>query len=360
MSDYQVPDKRMMGSDTVTETDVRYYDPLKEKAFDLYGFCNPYGLGRYQRLPDEIGENVNKGVQKLYRNTAGGRIRFSTDSDYVIVRVELAHTMRAYHMTQTGSRGFDLFEDDPDGGRSIFQGVLCCMGTDHIDGYIAIKRFKTRKLRYLTLNFPLYSDVTALEIGLQEGATLGGGLHYRNTLPVVFAGSSITQGGCASRPGNSYQNMIARRLDLDYLNLGFSGSFKAEDLIVDYMATLPMSVFVSDYDHNAPTVEHLKNTHLPMYQKIRERNPDLPYVMISRPDFAHNVADSVARRNVVLDTYRYALEQGDRNVYYIDGESFFAGEWEECCTVDGVHPNDLGFRFMAEKIANILSKLRIR
>ncbi|MBQ9151826.1 MAG: SGNH/GDSL hydrolase family protein [Clostridia bacterium] len=359
MSEYQVPDRLMAGEDQITVTDIRYFDPF-EPPFDLYGFCQPHKLRAFQRLPDDIGENVNKGVRDLYRNTAGGRIRFSTDSDYVILRVELAHTMRAYHMPMTGSRGFDCFVDDPDGGRSTFAGVLCCSGADKADGYFAILHFKTRQHRFLTLNFPLYSDVTSLEIGLRENSTVGGGLPYRNRLPVVFAGSSITQGGCASRPGNCYQNMIARALNIDYLNLGFSGSFKAEDRIVDYMAQLPMSVFVSDYDHNAPTPEHLRETHCRMYQKIREKNPDLPYVMISRPDFIRQAADSIVRRNIILDTYRYALDKGDQNVYFIDGESFFKGEWEDCCTVDGTHPNDLGFRFMAEGIGNTLGKLKIR
>ena len=360
MSDYQVPDKLMVGEDAITETDVQYHNPLTETVFDLYGFCRPRELGRYQRLPDEIGENVNEGVRELYRNTAGGRIRFSTDSDYVILRVGLAHAMRADNMPLTGTRCFDLFVDDPADGRSRFHGVFRVYTAKKIEEYVSILKFGSRERRYLTLNFPLYSDVTSLEIGLQENASLGGGLHYRNTLPVVFAGSSITQGGCASRPGNSYQNMIARRLNLDYINLGFSGSFKAEDLIVDYMAELPMSVFVSDYDHNAPDAEYLKSTHFRMYQRIREKNPDLPYIMISKPDCRRKPELATLRREVILESFHKAWNEGDRNVYFIDGESFFAGEWEDCCTVDGTHPNDLGFRFMAEGIANTLAKIKFQ
>lgn len=360
MSEYQIPDSLMAGVSKLNAPDVHYYDPLEEARFDLYGFYEPRSLGRYQRLPDGIGENVNHGVKSLYRNTAGGRARFSTDSDYVVLLVELDHAMRADHMPLTGSAGFDLYVDDPDSGRSVFHGVFRCMDARKENAYAAMVTFPDGRPRYLTLNFPLYSDVTSLRIGLREGSTLGGGLRYRNTLPVVFAGSSITQGGCAGRPGNCYQNMIARALNIDYLNLGFSGSFRAEDVLVDYMATLPMSVFVSDYDHNAPTAEHLKNTHCRMYKRIREKNPDLPYVMISRPDFIRKPEDSVLRRNIILDTYRYALESGDKNVYFIDGESFFKGEWEDCCTVDGVHPNDLGFRFMAEGIGSTLGKLKIR
>ena len=84
-----------------------------------------------------------------------------------------------------------------------------------------------------------------------------------------------------------------------------------------------MLAFVADYDHNAPKVDYLAETHCRMYKIIREKNPDLPYIMLSRPDFQKSRADSIARRNVVIDTYRYALAQGDKNIYYIDGESIF-------------------------------------
>ena len=354
-----VPDRLMYGESNIKESDVKYYDVM-EQPFELYGFYEPRKLGGYQRLPDEIGKNVNDGVARLYTNTAGGRARFSTDSQYVVVRAEFPSVYRAGHFALCASSGFDLYVDDPNGGRSRYYGLF--RGEAKMtDGFAAILRFPDRRLRHLTLNFPLYNDVSRVWVGLQEDAVVGGGAKYRNVLPVVFYGSSITQGACASRPGNCYENMISRRLNIDYLNLGFSGNGKAEDLIVDYMADLPMSVFVSDYDHNAPNVEYLRATHCKMYQRIREKNPDLPYVMITRPDFVKDFEKgylaSIDRRDVIIDTFRYAREQGDRNVYFIDGESFFAGEWEDSCTVDGTHPNDLGFSKMAAVIGEILDRI---
>lgn len=195
-------------------------------------------------------------------------------------------------------------------------------------------------------------------------------MKYRDVLPIVYAGSSITQGGCASRPGNAYQAIISRRLNIDFLNFGFSGSFKAEDLIVDYLNTLSMSAFVSDYDHNAPTAEHLKNTHYRMYEKIREKHPDLPYVMITRPDVLNNeysskvkgelASGAVIRRDIIYESYRKAIESGDRNVYFIDGDSFFAGEYQDCATVDSTHPNDYGMVRMADVIGCTLKKLNLK
>ena len=126
--------------------------------------------------------------------------------------------------------------------------------------------------------------------------------------------------------------------------------------MVDYMADLNMSAFVADYDHNAPNEAHLRNTCQRMYDRIREKNPTIPYVMISRPDYFPNEKDSIQRRQVIVDAYHYAIGQGDQNVYYIDGASIFRGPFEDCCTVDGCHPNDLGFSKMADAVGAILKR----
>ena len=139
--------------------------------------------------------------------------------------------------------------------------------------------------------------------------------------------------------------------------------------MVDYLSNLPMSAFVSDYDHNAPTADHLKNTHYRMYEKIRAKHPDLPYIMISRPDVLNNEYSSkiarelgngaIMRRDVIYESYRRAIESGDRNVYFIDGDSFFAGEYQDCATVDSTHPNDYGMVCMADVIGCMIKKLNL-
>jgi lysophospholipase L1-like esterase len=123
-----------------------------------------------------------------------------------------------------------------------------------------------------------------------------------------------------------------------------------------YLASLKMSVFVSDYDHNAPTPEYLHDTHLRLYQIFREKQPDTPYLIISKPDYRSvNSQDrNIKRREIIVDTYRYARDHGDTNVYYIDGSSFFRGPYAESATVDGCHPNDLGFALMADAIESEL------
>ncbi len=173
---------------------------------------------------------------------------------------------------------------------------------------------------------------------------------YRLPLPFVTYGSSITQGGCASRPGNSNQGQLSRWLDSDYQNLGFSGSARGEPAMAEYIAGLDMSAFVLDYDHNAPDPDHLAKTHEPFFRAVRSKNPGLPVIMVSKPDFDNNPADSAARRDIIRGTYENAVRAGDRQVWFVDGESLFGPEDRWACTVDTVHPNVLGFYRMAKGI----------
>ncbi|MBQ2734222.1 MAG: SGNH/GDSL hydrolase family protein [Clostridia bacterium] len=347
-------DKAMAVEATVTEPDIVFYD-IRRAPFAVYGLYNYRTEPDFKRMPDEVAQTVSKGVAGLAYHTAGGRVRFSSDSAYVAIRAEMPKIGRMPHFALTGSSAFDLYVDDPETGITRFYKEFR-PAFDFTGGYESIVRFGEKKLRHFTVHFPSYSRVRNLRIGLQQDATVGEGMKYRNDKPVVYYGSSITQGGCASRPGNSYQNVIAQRLGLDYINLGFSGSGKGEPEIAEYMASLDMMAFICDYDANAPTVEHLRGTHLPLYQKIRAKHPDIPYIMISRVHVDRNYADTLERRDVIIDTYRYAREQGDRNVYFIDGESVFRGKYANMCTVDGVHPNDLGFALMADAIGATLER----
>lgn len=346
------PDPNLRVNAAIKKPDVKLYD-VRKPPFSLYGFYRPLEEPQFKRLPDDIAKATNEGVARLYLDTAGGRVRFSTDSDYIAIRAEMPDITHFSHMPLTGTAGFDLYVDDPESGTSRYRGTFTPPYRME-DGYESVIDLPDRRLRHFTIHFPLYSQVKNLFVGVRQDADLGAGLPYRAELPLVYYGSSITQGGCASRPGNAYQNVISRRTGLDHLNLGFSGNGKAEDVIVNYMATLPVLAFVSDYDHNAPNADYLRTTHQKLYDAIRAAHPDVPYIMISRPDFERRVRDSIARRDVVIDTYRHALANGDRNVWYIDGSSIFRGRFADACTVDGTHPNDLGFALFADRLEDEL------
>ncbi len=338
----------------IGESDVVFYD-VRKRPFEVYGLYNYKKEKSFCRLPADVAKATSEGVQRLALCTAGGRVRFATDSRYIAIKAEMPSICHMHHMAMSGSAGFDLYVDDPVTGNTQFHNAFL-PPTDAKTGYESKTTFPDRRLRYVTIHFPTYSPVRDLYIGLQADATVTCGMKYLPILPFVTYGSSITQGGCSSRPGNAYQNIISQRMNIDHINLGFSGNGKGEVSICEYMATLPMSVFISDYDHNAPDVAHLKATHQRLYDIIRDKQPDIPYIMISRPNFNCGSPDAERRREVIWNTYCYARAKGDRNVYFIDGESFFRGPYHNLCTVDGCHPNDMGFALMADAIEHELKQ----
>lgn len=354
------PDPNLRVDNAINKPDCKLYD-VRKPPFALYGFYKPTTEPVFKRLPDDVAEATNKGVACLYRNTAGGRVRFSTDSPYIAIHAEIPDYSKFSHMSLLGIAGFDLYIDDPKTGISRFRKsfVPPYGGMKEKDGFESVIDLPDGRMRSFTIHFPLYADVKNLYIGVREGAKLEAGCRYREKLPIVYYGSSITQGACASRPGNAYQNIISRNLNLDHVNLGFSGNALAEKAIVDYMATMPMLAFVSDYDHNADDPDYLRESNKQMYQTIRKSHPDIPYILISRPDFEVNLTASLARRDAIFDVWKFAREVGDKNVWLIDGASIFRGRFCDGCTVDGVHPNDLGFALFAEKLEDELRHILI-
>ena len=127
--------------------------------------------------------------------------------------------------------------------------------------------------------------------------------------------------------------------------------------MAEYIATIPMSVFVMDYDHNAPDAEHLNQTHEPFYRIVRKAQPDLPIVMVTCPDTDRIPERADAHRAIIRRTYEKAVAEGDKNVYFVDGSTFFGKEERHLCTVDDCHPNDIGFLRMADVLEPILRNI---
>jgi lysophospholipase L1-like esterase len=204
---------------------------------------------------------------------------------------------------------------------------------------------------------PRNEELEDVIIELDDDARIDAPTPYTLEVPMVFYGSSITEGGCASRPANAYTALLSRWLDADYINLGFSGAAKGELELATYIAGLEMSVLVIDYDHNAPNVEHLEQTHELFFKEIRKIRPNLPILFLTKPDFDSNPGDSAKRREVIYKTYENARLSGDELVYFIDGETYFGKTNRESCTIEGCHPNDLGFMRMAETIYPVVKQI---
>lgn len=346
MADVTTFDSRLRVDD-ISKEGLSFYD-VKYAPFSVHGVM--YEDDRFRRMPRKVAVTVSEAVAYLNDNTAGGRVRFVTDSDTVAINCELCAVGKMPHFALTGSVGFDVYADGRYAGTLIPPFDV----TDRFEAKVALDG----KRHEITVNFPLYSGVKGLYIGIKDGAALEAAAPYSEP-PVVFYGSSITQGGCASRAGNSYQALLSRQMGFDYINLGFSGSACGETAMALYIASLSMRAFVLDYDHNAPTVDHLRQTHKPFFDIVRAVHPDMPIVMMTRPSY-HLTGEELERLAVVKETYESALAAGDGNVYFIDGRELVGKAFAEIATVDGAHPNDCGFYAMATRLQKTLKEAFLR
>lgn len=335
----------------IKREDVDFYK-LPCKPFQVLGLWNPEV--NFRRLPDDVAAAASGGVVDKSQQPSGGRIRFATDSSCVGIRVTNKYrAVNSPHLPRLAENGFDMYIEE-NGVDTFHRSFLPAI--DKFDGYEGIENFDSKKMREITIHMPLLNEVYSIEIVLEKGCTVKEHRPYKHPVPIAFYGSSITHGVGASRPGNAYNNIISRKLDTDILCFGFSGNAKGEPCLAEYISGLNMSAFVLDYDHNAPTVEHLKNTHEQFFKIIRKKQPELPVVFVSRP-VAKMSEDMLARRDVIMQTYLNARMSGDKNVYFVDGYALYNGPNRTECTVDCTHPTDMGYYRMAEVIGSVLNEI---
>ena len=323
--------------------DLCLYD-VRKPPFSLHGVW--YDTDAFYRIPRDAAERVSKNIYDMCDTTAGGRVRFRTDSKRIVLKTSIRKAEEVTAMTPLAVKGFDLYADNS--YVSSFMPPFSLME----GAYSSSVTFGDSEMREIIIHFPLYASVTELFIGLDGDAALLPAEPYKYEKPVVFYGSSITNGAAASRPGMTYEAMLSRTLGADHHNLGFGGSAKGEREMAEYIASLDMSVFVMDYDYNAPTEEHLENTHYPFYKIVREKHPDIPIIFITRP-CKKKLESNEARRRIIKNTYERAIAEGDERVYYINGADLLPFDSNEF-DVDSVHPTDLGFYFMANGIYPVL------
>lgn len=326
------------------------FHKLPEAPFSIHGLLPYTEEDGFRRMPEYVFRCMTAPLmkeQRLHTNTAGGRVRFRTDATSIHIKADTGKVSYCANGNNLLHHNFDLYREF--GDKEIFECTFVSWSEEARQGIVNESRpLKGEGMRDFTLYMPCYGNVYSLEIGLPEGAKIEAATPYKFEKPVVFLGSSITQGGCAARSGITYQAHLSRRLDFDYINLGFSGSCRAEKGLMEYIATIPMSAFVYDYDHNSPSDEYYEETHLAGYKIVREKNPDLPIILMNKPDFYLDKESDIRRRITVQKTYQYGIEKGDKNLYYIDGLSLFGGLDREECTTDGCHPNDIGMLRMAD------------
>ena len=324
----------------------------KDNPIKVFGLMDFYKNGSLMRLPEEMMEKMPQ-LRQFGSRSTGGRIGFRTNTKNLYVKLVSKTFIRDSFVTQVSSSGVDLYLGDRTKG--LFLGSVFPTGLRGTDPNVSEKTFQLDgNMTDITIYMPKNEHIENVYVGIDDDASIEAPTPYENEKPVVFYGSSITEGGCAGRVGNAYNAALSRQLNMDYINLGFSGSAKGEPEMAEFIASLPMSVFVMDYDYNAPNIEHLEKTHEAFYKIIREKNPTLPIIMLSNPNYRIKKEDGEARLSVIRKTYENALKNGDENVYLVSGENFYTESDPYACTVDLIHPNDCGFYHMAKEIRKTL------
>ena len=353
MESYINLDKNMIANTTIGDVEVEWHD-VRNVPFELYGLYEPKISPVFWRIPHDVAASVNEKIDKISQESTGGRVRFSTDSPFVAIRARFLTVGKTQHMPLISSGGFDMYIDGDFGSRYVKEFRMPYNVKDY---YEQIINLSDESLRSYTINFPIRSVVETLEIGLKPNSKICAPKPYRDMAPMIFYGSSIVHGTGTTHPGLAYPAMISRELNMDFVNMGFAGNAKGEETLAEWLAERPMSVFVCDYDHNTPSTEHLKDTHHRFYEIIREKNPDVPYIMVTAPDYwpRFNSWDSLLRhRDVIMESYLKARAKGDKNVYFIDGMSFNVAPHQYELTVDSIHPNDAGYIRMADSIGSVI------
>lgn len=308
--------------------------------------------GDYIRMDKEVLENCsNVGVKQLGGCASGGMARFRTDSEWLGVKCRIVHHGYLPHFSVLGTAGMDVYIGSRPEKKYVFS-IPPDMASLEYERTMPLGP----GIKEITINMPTYAEVHSLMIGVEKKAEITEPTPFSVEKPICFYGSSITQGGCASRPGNAYTNMVGRKIDAEVYNLGFSGSAYGEQFMAEYIARLDISAFIMDYDHNTPSVENLVNTHYPFYKTVRAAHPDIPILMLSKPDYAGDGTQDEVRRSIIKDSYIKGIGEKDENLWFIDGETFFGTEDRDACTCDGCHPNDLGFLRMTNTVVPVLER----
>ena len=340
--------------------DAKKYYYTDASTFPIYGKAVPNTSATYERLPASLEGVIRQPVWDLAHHSAGISVRFRSDSPSIKLRwVSFGlHTMN--HMTDTGTRGLDLYTQDPVDGHWRFARSARPQ-KDTLNDLTVISGMEPVMREYIVY-LSLYEGVKKLEIGVEEGSVIDQPAldSPRKGSPVVMYGTSILQGGCANRPGMAFTNIISRELDREVVNLGFSGNARLDYEIAELMAAVKdPSLFVLD---NVPNCEAslIDERQEKFFRIIRDAHPDVPVIFIENPNYPHAVFDKVtaadiaARNASMRAVYEKLKKAGERKIYYIKGDKMLGLDGE--ATVDGVHFTDLGMVRYTEYVLPTLKK----
>jgi hypothetical protein len=314
------------------------------------GWCDTPTV--YDRLPARAEKIVRPPVWGLARNSAGLYVRFVTDAKCISARWTVTSSSLAMpHMPATGMSGLDLYIRLDGKWHWIANGRPKAASSESK----LADNLPEGQHEYV-LYLPLYNGTKSLHIGVNPGAAvLKPAANPKK--PVVVYGTSIDQGGCASRPGMAWTAIMGRRLERPVINLGFSGNGQMEPEMVDLLAELDPAVYVLNSLHNMQ-VEWVAERVEPCVLKLRKAHPTTPIILVeATPCEAGRVLprarEGLDKKNKDLRmVYERLVSQGVRNLHYVPDDRLLGTDGE--ATVDGVHATDLGFLRMADALEPVL------
>lgn len=338
-----------------TQTDSLKY--INATNFELIGkgFIDTENL--YDRLPASLKGVTRPPVWSLSKNCSGLAIRFRTNSKVIAAKWEVTGDVVMNHFAPSGIKGLDLY-GLKDGK---WQFVNSARPSGKTTTATIISNMTGTDMEYM-LYLPLYDGLANLEIGVQATAEISKPKvdSPRKEKPVVFYGTSITQGGCASRAGMSYPNILSRMLDRQIINLGFSGNGQLDLEVAEALANIDASCFVIDCLPNV-NIAQMNEKYARFLEIIRKKNPDVPILMVETILFPHMYFDQsvyslLHEKNALLKKIYYEQKKkNDKHIYYQKADKLIGTDFE--ATVDGIHLTDLGFLRMAENLHPVLHKL---
>jgi lysophospholipase L1-like esterase len=345
-------DKTAGGHETVY-TDASEF-PVYGKAFRQ----SASDTSRYQRLPQSYEKISRKPVWGLGLNSAGLYIRFKSNSTSIHARWESTFGNAMNHMTDTGIRGLDLYTLE----NGKWQFVRSARPEKGKKSDVLIIGNMKPAMREYMLYLSLYDGVMTMEIGTDKGSLIEkpSAASPSTERPVVMYGTSILQGGCASRPGMAFTNILGRRLDREVINLGFSGNALLDYEIADLMASVKdPGVYVLDYVPNA-SASQISERGEKFFRIIRDAHPGVPVIFLEDPifPFSHfdtSIAEEISKKNAAQEAlFKKLKDSGEKNIYFL-GSAKEIGNDEEA-TVDGIHFTDLGMMRYTDFILPVLRK----
>lgn len=316
----------------------------------------------YDRLPAKAKGVVRDPVWGLSRDSAGMCLRFASDANTIAVRWSVtSETLAMPHMPATGVSGLDLYVADDTNGRRIWRWIANGRPQKVANEDVLASGIPEGVHEYL-LYLPLYNGTESVELGIPPSATLtkGPARPASKVKPVVFYGTSIVHGGCASRPGMAHPEIVGRMLDRPVINLGFSGNGTLDPEMGTLLAELDAAVYVIDCAPNLGPDKISERTE-PFVKVLRAAKPETPIVLVENicyqaGYFLPGTKKSYTDKNEALKAaYEKLLADGVTGLTYVACDNLLGTDGEG--TVDGTHPNDLGFQRFAEALTPELRKL---